>query len=99
MGGKPYSYMLLYGYDFTNKTPVCWFHDQQGVHSKLHGKWSEEEKQMTWSLAEQSPDATSVTIVDDLSDPDRISFTFKVEAEDGKVLMTQSGYATRSKKD
>lgn len=96
MNGELYQYMLLYGYDEAEKTHVCWFHDQQGVHMRMHGDWSEEDKEMTWTLADDGQQATAITIVDDLSDPDRISFTFNLESQDGKVLMTQAGYAIRA---
>lgn len=99
MDGKPYRYMLLYGYDQPNRRYVSWFHDQNGVHAKLLGTWSEQEKTMAWTNAEENPDGSTVSIVDDLSERDRITFRLKVEAEDGATLMTQSGVATRSKED
>lgn len=54
---------------------------------------------MTWTLVNADELETVVTIVDDLSDPDRIAFSFKLEAKDGKQLMKQAGYATQAKEE
>lgn len=96
MDGESYSYMWLYGYDMKEQTYVAWFHDQRGLNAKFYGDWSGEEKTMTWTSAEENDQEIFVTIVDDLSDPLCIRFTFKLEDGDGKVLMSQLGKATRS---
>ena len=97
--GETYHYMWLYGYDAREKAYVGWFHDMRGLNSKFYGNWSEEKKQMTWTLADSEEVGIMVTIVDDLSDPDGISFTFKLEGEDGQLIMTQKGHAKRVKEE
>lgn len=99
MDGESYHYLWLYGYDLREESYVGWFHDQNGMNAKFYGSWSEEKQQMTWTVAETNEQQIFVTIVDDLSDPDRVGFTFKMEDADGKVIMTQDGYATRAKEE
>ncbi|MEO0476524.1 MAG: DUF1579 family protein [Planctomycetota bacterium] len=96
--GEPYKYMLLYGYDASVEKHICWFYDQHGANSKMQGEWSEEDKTMTWKLVDEEPEGFSVTIVDDLSDPDQIRFTFNLRSEDGQFAVTEAGSATRARK-
>ena len=96
--GETYNYLWLYGYDPREESYVGWFHDERGMHSKFYGNWSAKDKRMTWTLADLGETEIMVTIVDDLSDPDQLNFTFKLEGEDGNVIMTQEGSAKRAEK-
>ncbi|MEM6256743.1 MAG: DUF1579 family protein [Planctomycetota bacterium] len=95
--GETYEYMWLYGYDPREESYVGWFHDMRGLNSKFYGNWSERDKKMTWTLADAEEAGIMVTIVDDLSEPDELRFTFELEGDDGTLLMTQAGVATRVK--
>lgn len=95
--GAPYKYQWFCMYDVREEAYVTWFHDSRGVHTKMYGSWSETKKQMTWTLDAPDKHGVMVTIVDDISDPDKISFTFKMEANDGTLILEEAGYATRSK--
>lgn len=96
--GEPYKYLLLYGYDASAEAHICWFYDQHGANSKMQGEWSEQDKTMTWKLIDEGPEGFSITIVDDLSDPDQINFTFNLRSEDGQFAVTEAGSATRARK-
>lgn len=93
-----YSYHWYYMFDVREDAYVAWFHDSRGVHTKSYGNWSEQNKQMTWTLDDPDKHGVMVTIVDDLSDPGKIAFTFKMESDEGKLIMEESGYATREGK-
>lgn len=96
--GEPYKYQWFYMYDVREEAYVTWFHDSRGVHTKMYGNWSETKKQMTWTLDDAEKHGVMVTIVDDVSDPDEIGFKFKMEADDGSLIMEEIGSATRAKK-
>ena len=96
---QPYSYMWLYTYDQREESYVGWFHDSRGVNSKMFGSWSEEDKKMTWTIDDPGEWGIMVTVVDDLSDPDKIGFTFKMESDDGTLIMDEAGYAVRAKEE
>lgn len=97
--GKVVSYMWLYTYDMREKAYVGWLHDEEGFNLKLYGKWSDEDKKMTWTIKDPEEWGIRFTIVDDLTDPDQLRISIKIESIEGELLLEQSITTVRAKEE
>ena len=97
--GQEYKHLLLLAYDRREQAYLTWYHDSRGYNSKMIGKWSADEKMMTWVNDKAEDWGFRVTMIDRLTEQDTIRYAFKMVSDEGVLLVDETGVAERVRQE